>query len=427
MLWADDLVLLALDEHTLQSSLNALNEFCESWGLQINPKKTKVLIFNKSGRLLKPSTNIKIGHEIIESTKSYCYLGIVFTPSGTFSHAVNELKKKAMRATFSLKRFINNKFLSVSTAFKLFDSLILPILTYACQVTFPFSKTASCLVTTKTTKQNWQSNWLTKLSSDPFEKLHLKFIKWVLGVHKKASNIGTWGEVGRHPIGTQMLKQTINYYNRISSGPSTSSLVHQSFLEQKLNNMKWFNSANKLIESHGTKITNKDGFAIISAGKSAKSCKLMFESIWKGALSKSPKLEFYACVKKNFSMEIYLDLLDFDLRKTLSAIRISSHRLPIERGRYLTPPISIDMRYCELCLERNKVSVLGNETHFLFDCISSLSNRKYLTPHNLNTISSKNLSVFSDLHLQKTDLNNLAIFVKRSYKDFFILSSKNNL
>ena len=418
LLWADDLVLLALDELTLQAILDVLSKFCDAWGLQVNPKKTKILIFNKSGRLLKPSINLKIGNEIIETTKSYCYLGIVFTPSGTFTHAINELKKKAMKATFSLKRFVNHKFISVSTTFKLFDSLILPILTYASQVLFPFSKTASCLVTTKSTSEEWQSNWLRKLSIDPFEKLHLRFIKWVLGVHRKASNIGTWGESGRHPIGSQMLKQTINYFNRISRESSPSSLVHLSFLEQKSNNMKWFTATEKLIKAHGAEKINIDGIGIWSAGISAKSSKTMFESIWKGALVKSPKLDFYETVKQTFSKEKYLDLLDFDLRKTLTWIRISSHRLPIERGRYVTPPIARDKRICEVCRIHKKFSEVGNETHFLFDCISSLNNRNYLTPHNLITITSKNLQVFSELHLEKSELKNLAIFVKRSYMDF---------
>ena len=276
------MILVALDEQTLQATLDVLNNFCVSWGIQINPKKTKVLIFNKSGRLIKPSTSLRIGEEILEITKLYCYLGIVFTPSGSFTTAIRELKKKALRATFSLKRYVNHKFISISTIFKLFDALIVPILTYACQITFPYSKIASSLVTTKTNQTNWQSIWLTKISNDPFEKLHLKFIKWVLGVHKKTSIVGTWGECGRYPIGIQMLKQTINYFNRVSVGPSPSSLVHLSYLEQESHALKWFSSINKLISAHGTQVSTNSGLSIVSAGKSARSSKIMFESIWIG-------------------------------------------------------------------------------------------------------------------------------------------------
>ncbi|NQZ52225.1 MAG: reverse transcriptase family protein [Moritella sp.] len=418
LLWADDLVLLALDEPTLQSTLDVLTNFCDSWGLQINPKKTKILIFNKSGKLIKPSTNLRIGDETIESTNRYCYLGIVFTPSGSFTTAINELKKKALRATFALKKFINHKFISVSTIFKLFDALIIPILTYACQISFPYTKFASSLISTKTTHTNWQSNWLTKISKDPFENLHLKFTKWVLGVHRKASNVGAWGESGRHPIGVLMLKQTIKYFNRISTDLSPSSLVHLSYLEQQSNSMKWFSAISKLITAHGSPTTTKDGLSIISAGKSAKSASTMFENIWSGARTKSPKLEFYNSIKQFFAKESYLDCLDFDLRKTLTCLRISAHRLPIERGRYLTPPLARNNRHCEVCKFHRKVSVVGDEAHFLLDCVSSSKNRNYLSPHNMNLLNTHNYNILSDLTNQNTDINNLAIFIRRSYLDY---------
>ena len=417
MLWADDLVLLALDEDSLQATLDVLNKYCDAWGLQINPKKTKVLIFNKSGKLIRPNMILKIGEQIIESTKSYCYLGIIFTPSGSFTNAINELKKKAMRATFSLKRFINHKCISITTIFRLFDALILPILTYACQITFPYSIMSSSLTTTKTNHANWQGNWITKVSRDPFEKLHLKFIKWTLGVHKKASNLGVWGETGRHPIGIQMLKQTISYYNRVSLGPS-SSLVHLSFLEQQSNNMKWFTSIEKLIAAHGTSTTTKEGLTVISAGKSAKSCKMMFESIWKGALTKSPKLDFYKKIKYSFSKEPYLDSLEFDLRKTLTKLRISAHKLPVEQGRYLTPPIPRPNRHCEVCKAYNNITLLGDEAHFLFACRSSTMNWGYLTTSRLNLIKNKNCEDIFVPTSDITELKNLAVFVKRSYLQY---------
>ena len=55
LLWADDLVLLALDKRSLQSLLNEVNSYCTVWGLTVNLDKTAVLVFNKTGRRLKAS------------------------------------------------------------------------------------------------------------------------------------------------------------------------------------------------------------------------------------------------------------------------------------------------------------------------------------------------------------------------------------
>ena len=46
LLWADDLVLFALDPKTLQSQLDSLHSFCKEWGIEINIGKTKSMIFN---------------------------------------------------------------------------------------------------------------------------------------------------------------------------------------------------------------------------------------------------------------------------------------------------------------------------------------------------------------------------------------------
>ena len=94
LLWADDLVLTALDKKSLQTLFNILYKYCTSWGLTVNIDKTAILIFNKSGRLLNESYLFKYGDIKIPPTKNYCYLGIVFNVSGSFTNAQEELKRR---------------------------------------------------------------------------------------------------------------------------------------------------------------------------------------------------------------------------------------------------------------------------------------------------------------------------------------------
>ena len=56
LLWADDLVILALSKESLQLMIDELEKFCTEWGLSVNIKKTAVMVFNKSGRQLKESS-----------------------------------------------------------------------------------------------------------------------------------------------------------------------------------------------------------------------------------------------------------------------------------------------------------------------------------------------------------------------------------
>jgi hypothetical protein len=52
LLYADDLVLLSETDKGLQESLDALGTYCKTWGLEINIDKSKVMVFNKAGRVL---------------------------------------------------------------------------------------------------------------------------------------------------------------------------------------------------------------------------------------------------------------------------------------------------------------------------------------------------------------------------------------
>jgi hypothetical protein len=47
---ADDIVLLSETKEGLQNSLSRLARFCKVWGMDINTSKTKIMIFNKSGK-----------------------------------------------------------------------------------------------------------------------------------------------------------------------------------------------------------------------------------------------------------------------------------------------------------------------------------------------------------------------------------------
>ena len=100
MLYADDLILLAKSANDLQQQINTLADYAETWNLEINTDKTKVLIFNKS---TKTSNNVwKINDTVIEELTTYTYLGIKCYKNGPFDKLVGELKNKGRKCLFSL-------------------------------------------------------------------------------------------------------------------------------------------------------------------------------------------------------------------------------------------------------------------------------------------------------------------------------------
>ena len=50
LLYPDDLIILSRSRTGLQNCLNTLSSYCESWMLNINPKKTKVMVFQRRAK-----------------------------------------------------------------------------------------------------------------------------------------------------------------------------------------------------------------------------------------------------------------------------------------------------------------------------------------------------------------------------------------
>ena len=115
----------------LQNSIDKMHHFYQSLGLEVNVKKTKVMIFNKRGLKMGNKYAFTLNNVELEITDEYQYLGIKLRPSGSFSLAVQELNDKASRAWFGISNIIlKNKRMQIDKIFSLFDLLVTPVATY---------------------------------------------------------------------------------------------------------------------------------------------------------------------------------------------------------------------------------------------------------------------------------------------------------
>jgi hypothetical protein len=98
LLYADDVILLSNSQKGLQSKLDSLELFCKEWCMSVNISKTKVVIFNKSGRFIKQ--NFLLNNKVLDCCNSYKYLGITFSSSGSFTESKTELDKESSQSFF---------------------------------------------------------------------------------------------------------------------------------------------------------------------------------------------------------------------------------------------------------------------------------------------------------------------------------------
>ena len=100
LLFADDLVLLSPPKEGLQQHLDLLHRFVQTWALPVNLSKTKKWCSKMVFQLPGPSR-----HHCPRAHKKR-YLGLNIGATGNFHKAVNNLRDKARRAFYVIKRNI---------------------------------------------------------------------------------------------------------------------------------------------------------------------------------------------------------------------------------------------------------------------------------------------------------------------------------
>ena len=127
LLYADDIVLISNSAERLQRAMNKLGNFCQVWNLTVNISKTKVIVFNKSGRILKGFA-FNFLQTDVEVVQEYKYLGIVFRVSGVFSNAVKYLCNKAMKAVFCIRKALMSESMNTELYLTMYEHCVKPIL-----------------------------------------------------------------------------------------------------------------------------------------------------------------------------------------------------------------------------------------------------------------------------------------------------------
>ena len=173
ILYADDTVVFADNELSLQKALDGLENYCKRWKLNVNCDKTKVLVF--CGKKTNYEYPFKLNNHLLQHVSSYKYLGINFNFNGKFNNGVKDLKDQGRRAMFSLLQKSRHLQLDISVQLELFNSLVRPIITYGCEV--------------------WGYSCI-----EIIESLQLEFLKYILHIKKGTPNCFVYGETGQYPL-----------------------------------------------------------------------------------------------------------------------------------------------------------------------------------------------------------------------------------
>lgn len=338
LLFADDTVLFSYTKEGLQVLLNKLKDYCYNWGIAVNTEKTVVMVFKSGNR--PEHVELFYDNKLLNVVRNFTYLGVNLSSNGNFYRAQKSLADQALKALFSLNSLFDELTLNISEKLKLFDAMVSPILLYGSEV------------------------WGFHKSPD-IEKIHLKFLKQLLGVKMQTTNISVFGEFGRFPFEILRKVRIVKYWYRITK--SQGSFIYKMLYLKGSNGTyvnAWYTNVNAMLEELGfSYLCNKEVIEPIDIQRVIQRIYDQYFQKWSTELKSFSKLDSYRLFKCDFKEEDYLNcIVNEKYRVALSRFRCSSHKLAIEEGRFRN--IERSDRLCTKCNMRQ----VENEFHFLLVC-----------------------------------------------------------
>ena len=404
IMWADDIMLFSYSEEGLQCMLDKLFKYTQDNGMKINADKTKVMIFNKTGRFYKRT--FRVGEEQIFTTNEYKYLGFLVTPSGSIAAGIQNLRDRALKAYYKLKNGLGYYFYShPRITCHLFDTMVKPILLYC-------SDFWGCL----------------KLGeNNPIDNIHMRFCKDLLGVQRQTSNTGVLLELGRLPLTQYAKKNCIKNWRRIHIQGKANDLVLLSHRESLIKKLIWSESVSICLNTMGIQVPPR-GKKLLENSAWERMSNIFYQTAFVELNREGGKLRTYKTLKTNIGWEGYLDEVNnFSRRRVITKIRLSNHRLMIEKGRHENLQ-RVD-RVCPFCIQR----VVEDESHFIFECPTYIHLRAQLYAEIEEKFPSFNLLPIVDklkIALGSLEVvNSTGIFLEKalSLRDFLIDKPRNNI
>lgn len=184
--YADDVVLLAMDEKGMKEMMGSLGRYMRRKKLFVNVEKTKMMRFRRGGGRRK-EVEWRWEGEKIEEVTIFKYLGYNFSASGSDRVHVIEMVKKANKVMGMVWGIGERKFgHDYRRRVMMFDSLIKSMLMYGAEV------------------WGWKEQ-------EKLESVQIKYLRWVLGLDRETPGYIVLEETKRDKLRVEAGKRAIKY------------------------------------------------------------------------------------------------------------------------------------------------------------------------------------------------------------------------
>ena len=351
----DDTIIMATTRDLLVEKLSHLGDYCEEYGMVINEDKTKLLVINGDDTDRRP---IQLGDVTILNAKTYVYLGAVVTEDGSTATSITEHAKEKLKSVNKLIIFLaSNHDAPFHVKKKVFDAAFSSSILYSME------------------------SWIG-FSTKSIESMYMKGVKALLGVRSSIPDNLCLIEAGLPPLESVVLQAQGKFFNK---------MMHRMDMEDDP-----LGYVLRLIEREDPWMWEK----IISVMSTTKHVEAGRNQILHSVfIDPGRRSSTYKHLNPDLSVHIIYtrsaEYIPDSLRIGFTRVRLSSHRLKIETGRWSQTP-----RYRRIC----SCGCIQDEEHILKCQLNKtiLSDFQYLEAslglnHLFENMDVKNLTLLNKL------------------------------
>ncbi|CAG2216455.1 unnamed protein product [Mytilus edulis] len=192
--------------------------------------KSNIVVFKNGGKLSK-NEKWYFNNEPLKVVSYYKYLGIYFSNRLKWTYCCKTLRMQCEKALNMIKHCMCKLGTrDINLGFKLFDSMVAPILYYGAEL------------------------WGTEKVKD-IETVQNKFCKWLLGMGQKTNNHIAGGEFGRHELYIIMRVNLISIFYTYNAWRITDfqnyAIIIKMFKMNEHGRINWCSKVQRLLFSNG--------------------------------------------------------------------------------------------------------------------------------------------------------------------------------
>ena len=254
-------------------------------------------------------------------------------------------------------------------------------------------------------------NFDFKVEDTLYEKMHTRFLKFILNVNKFVSNSAVRGELGRYPMSVKVLSLSVKYWHNIITNRSPNILLRAALHSENSIYSHWTQGIEFVLTTNGLAYVWGEHSTITpSCLYNLLKQRLTDQYIQTWIMDNRNKTSPLSLIKQTYDYSKYLSYIRSpEIRSIFTKMRINNNIMFNNSNQYN------DQLTCPMC----STNIVDVAQHALLECSKTLVTREAFSTSTRQIVKHYNMLSLKDKLLLILDLK-VDLLINKSHEEDFI-------